>query len=125
MGCGSSSTGTKLDIINDCFNEIKKEVQKDNRKVCESPKIEGSSLVIDLHWLTQKQCDRYVRCVMSNKPKKVNGQTLSMVVFIPGKGTHTKDGKPKLKPFTMELLKELGYEASVDPHNEGRVNAKV
>ena len=46
---------------------------------------------------------------------------IDKVCFIPGKGLHSKDGVPKLRPTVMATLTMCGYNPYIDPLNSGLV----
>ena len=80
----------------------------------------------DFHKVKYVDCENFVTYALNNYPKAINGQKLEKIIFISGKGMHSEGGskdkpKPVLKPMILDKCQELGFEAVVDPNNEGQI----
>lgn len=110
MGCFSSKD-------NSSDNHKK---SKDNNKA--KPEINVPvSVSFDFHGVKYTDCENFVTYALNKRPRMIGNQPLSQFIFISGKGKHSKDGKPVLKPMILEKCKEMNYQARVDPMNEGQI----
>lgn len=110
MGCFSSK--------DDSSNKQSK--NKNNNKAGASIEV-PVSVSFDFHGVKYTDCENFVTYALQNRPKMIGNQRLTQFIFISGKGKHSKDGKPVLKPMILDKCKELSYQANVDPMNEGQI----
>ncbi|ETW80412.1 hypothetical protein HETIRDRAFT_440315 [Heterobasidion irregulare TC 32-1] len=109
--------GKLLDLIEECEKEmmrlnaiaadlIFKEFNKDRR-----------ANNVDLHGLRVSEAIKYANEAVT-KARSRGDLTLSLIV---GRGLHTEDKVPKLKPAIMQFLENLGLAVAEQPGNAGRL----
>jgi hypothetical protein len=88
-----------------------------------NPTLSGSSIRlengmrIDLHSQYKNQAASYTEQYV----KLAQEQNLKKIIFIVGRGNHSKDKIPVIKPLVIETVKGLGLEARTSPRNPGQI----
>eukprot|EP00439_Symbiodinium_sp_Y106_P079205 s1190_g17.t3 len=76
---------------------------------------------LDLHGLQPEEARLAVCCALLDATMVKPGMLPSWgLVLVTGRGNHS-EGESVVRPAVLQLLKELGLVARVDPYNEGRV----
>ncbi|KAH7830945.1 uncharacterized protein MONOS_9007 [Monocercomonoides exilis] len=68
---------------------------------------------LDFHGWYLKEAESVLPMYFAQKPK-------NDICFIPGRGLHAKDGKPKIKPYILEQFRNAGLDFYIH-HSGGRV----
>ncbi|KAK8858147.1 hypothetical protein M9Y10_013248 [Tritrichomonas musculus] len=103
------------------FSKDDSDKPKKNKNNNKSGIVVPVSVSFDFHGVKYNDCESFVSYALKNHPKAIGNQKLSQFIFISGKGKHSKDGKPVLKPMILDKCKEMNYAARVDPMNEGQI----
>ncbi|KAA1101631.1 hypothetical protein PGT21_026328 [Puccinia graminis f. sp. tritici] len=71
---------------------------------------------IDLHGLYVREAERYAKSALTHAKKT---GSLDQLRFIVGKGIHSQNSMPRVKPAMMHLIKKHRLAVEVDPKNAG------
>ncbi|OHS96821.1 hypothetical protein TRFO_09704 [Tritrichomonas foetus] len=122
MGCGpsqSSEAPAKKGKVK--TRDVKIDIDDDDDGELNIP----VSVSFDFHRVKYVDCENFIEYALNNKPKTICDQKLSQLIFISGKGHHSKEGKAVLKPMILEKCKDMKYKPQIDPKNEGQILVPV
>ncbi|XP_006460652.1 hypothetical protein AGABI2DRAFT_192280 [Agaricus bisporus var. bisporus H97] len=76
---------------------------------------------IDLHGLRVKEAIQHTDRALKQARERGNSEMRIIV----GKGLHSKDGNPKIKPAIQAFLEKHHFPVEVDPRNIGALNVRL
>jgi len=77
--------------------------------------------VHDLHGFTKKEAMEYVFKVLI----QASYHGLQKIDFITGKGIHSENQEPVLRPYIIEICNQKRYFARINPNNSGMVEVYI